>query len=121
MMKARRTLLPGENGTKNELAKYGERLICVRYRTDCGTSKRYKTVELIEEEITRPQKKRAIPPNKIMGIRILSHEIHLRRLVKAAGGVWNPQNQVWRLPYREIKSLGLEERMLLQKKQNVLY
>jgi hypothetical protein len=116
MMKARRTLAPGGPGTKNETAKYGKRLVCVRYRIDTETSRRYKTVELIEEEITLPLKARPIPVNKIMKIRILPHETHIRHLVKSVGGKWDFEDRVWLLPYREIKSLGLESRIVLHKK-----
>ncbi len=38
--------------------KYGSKLVCVRYRYDEVTFKRYKTVELIEDEIPwRPKLK----------------------------------------------------------------
>lgn len=33
-MQARLKLKPGQNGTKKHLARYGERLVCVRYRYD---------------------------------------------------------------------------------------
>ena len=41
---------PGERGTKKLLAKYGDGLVCVRYRYDEEKRKRYKTVELIVED-----------------------------------------------------------------------
>jgi hypothetical protein len=33
MLKTRLTLTPGANGTKKLVERYGERLICVRYRS----------------------------------------------------------------------------------------
>ena len=51
-MIAKTTLRPGQKGTKHLMEKYGERLICVRYRYDETTHKRYTTVELIEAEAT---------------------------------------------------------------------
>jgi len=45
----RLNLRAGENGTKKLVEKYGEKLICVRYRHDEALGMRYKTVELIEE------------------------------------------------------------------------
>jgi hypothetical protein len=33
-METRLSLAPGQNGTKKLLARYGERLVCVRYRYD---------------------------------------------------------------------------------------
>jgi hypothetical protein len=40
-------LKPGQKGTKQLLAQYGDRLICVRYRYDAQRKKRFKTVELL--------------------------------------------------------------------------
>jgi hypothetical protein len=49
-MRAKLTLRPGQRGTKKLVRKYGDRLVCVRYRYDGERRKRYKTVELIIEE-----------------------------------------------------------------------
>ena len=43
-------LKPGQKGTKQLLAQYGDRLICVRYRYDVQRKKRLKTVELLVAE-----------------------------------------------------------------------
>lgn len=43
-------LTPGQKGTRQLVAKYGERLVRVRYRYDPGRKKRYKTVEIIVGE-----------------------------------------------------------------------
>jgi hypothetical protein len=44
------TLKPAQKGTKHLEEKYGERLVCVRYKYDEKARKRFTTVELIEEE-----------------------------------------------------------------------
>jgi len=49
-MRVRLKLKPGQRGTKNLVNQYGDRLICVRYRYDEKTGKRYTTVELIVAE-----------------------------------------------------------------------
>ena len=41
---------PGQRGTLKRVSHYGDRLLCVRYRYDAKTGKRYKTVELIIDE-----------------------------------------------------------------------
>jgi hypothetical protein len=38
-------LAPGQNGTKQLLKKYGDQLVCVRYRHDKARQKRIKTIE----------------------------------------------------------------------------
>ena len=49
-MEARATLRPGKKGTKKLVARFGDRLICVRYRYDARRRKRFTTVELIVAE-----------------------------------------------------------------------
>ena len=58
---------PGEKGTQKLLAQHGDRLVCVRYRYDPQTLKRYKTIELIVEESdwqpTDPAPADSLPPS----------------------------------------------------------
>jgi len=49
-MKIKRKLKPGQPGTKKLVEKFGDDLICVRYRYDSAKKTRYKTVELIVDE-----------------------------------------------------------------------
>jgi hypothetical protein len=49
----RLTLKPGQRGTHKLAARYGDRLMCVRYRYGEQWKKRYKTVELIVEAARR--------------------------------------------------------------------
>ena len=48
-MKTRLILKPGQRGTKNLVKKYGDALLCVRFRYDAERQQRMKTVELIVE------------------------------------------------------------------------
>ena len=57
-MRTSSTVRPGQRGAKKFLAQYGDRLVCVRYRSDEQKRKRVKTVELIVGEwpwIPRPR------------------------------------------------------------------
>ncbi|MDY6921765.1 MAG: hypothetical protein SV765_16320 [Pseudomonadota bacterium] len=49
-MDVTKTLRPGDSGTKRLKQRYGDRLVCVRYRKDAGRQRRYTTVELIVDE-----------------------------------------------------------------------
>jgi hypothetical protein len=51
IMRTRLKLNPGQRGTKKLVSQYGDRLVCVRYRYDAQQKKRFKTVELIVDEI----------------------------------------------------------------------
>jgi hypothetical protein len=108
---------PGEPGTRRLAARYGERLICVRYRYDPIRQRRYKTIELIVEEqawVPPPEPELEEPrhaPRRV-GVRIGYHERELRRKIKAAGGTWSEQERLWRVSPDAIETLGLEARVV---------
>ena len=92
------TVQPGQRGAKKFLAQYGDRLVCVRYRSDAQRRKRFKTVELIVEEWpwTPPPPRRT--DDSVVLVKVAFSERGLRRHVKEAGGVWNPDKQAWAPP-----------------------
>jgi hypothetical protein len=85
-METRLTLRPGMPGTKKLLARYGERLVCVRYLYDEARNRRLKTVELVIEEAPwhglarRPRRN----DHDLVGVRIAWNESGLRSAVKQA-------------------------------------
>ncbi len=107
-----RKVLPGQPGTKKLLDKYGDRLVCVRYRYDIENRKRSKTIEIILEESDWCKDTKRIPANKIIKLKIVYGETHLGRLVRAAGGRWNRKKKLWELPYGEAMALGLKDRIV---------
>ena len=92
--------------------RFGEKLICIRYRYDRDRKMKIKTAELIVEENKWTQSRTRIPANKLVHVRIQYGEIKLGRLIKAAGGKWDRDQKVWILRYSEVKSLGLTHRMI---------
>ena len=111
-MKIKRIVKPGHPGTKKLVEKYGDNLVCVRYRYDVTKKRKLKTIELIIEDKPWQPNREKIPLNKLMNIRILTNEYHLRIKVKAAGGTWDHKKQVWRLPYKQVLELGLSNRIV---------
>ena len=108
-MRTRLILKPGQNGTKQEVEKYGENLVCIRYRYDTERCKRYKTVELIIEETDwQPDPK----PDELVGIRIAYEELELRQKIKEAGGRWNPEQRLWEMRFQDVVNLGLRKRLI---------
>ncbi len=105
MQRTRLTLAPGSNGTKALVKRYGDRLVCVRYRYDAERRRRLKTVELIEEE--QPW----VPSSALYLVKIGYDEWKLRDKVKAAGGRWNSEKKMWLLPGTIVRRLGLEGRI----------
>lgn len=112
-MRTRLRLNPGQKGTKRPSALYGDRLVCVRYRYDEVRKKRFKTVELIIDEVewTPPQPK--FPPDALVPVRVAADDLDLRRKVKEAGGRWNPEEKVWYVPYGAISGSRIEKHIVV--------
>ena len=111
-MKTKTHLKPGQKGTKRLVEKYGDSLICVRYRYDEKRGVRLKTVEIIEEE--KPFKPSLQYRNEdIVAVIVSFTENVLRDKLKATGGKWNSEKKVWHVLYGSIRGdTELEERIL---------
>ena len=113
-METRLTLRPGMPGTKKLVARYGERLVCVRYLYDETRGRRLKTVELVIEEA--PWYGRARKPRRndhdLVGVRIAWDEADLRVAVKKAGGIWRPRQRLWEMPWVAVRTLGIGHRVI---------
>ena len=84
-MRTRLTRQPGQPGTKQLVAEYGAKLVCVRSRYDEAKGRRVKTVELIVEETSYTPGAVSYKPQTIVGLQIGFAEVEIKRLVKAAG------------------------------------
>lgn len=106
-MQSRRTLTPGQKGTKKFLDCYGEPLFCVRDRYDEQRRKRFTSVELmVDESDCAPSERPAI-----VGLRVELKETDLQRRLKQAGGIWNRQLRLWQIRYDQAVALKLEDRI----------
>jgi hypothetical protein len=81
-METRLTLRPGMPGTKKLQARFGDRLVCVRYLYD--------------------RERR----------RVDYHENPLRHAVKTAGGIWRSRQRLWELSWDAVRVLGLQDRVV---------
>jgi len=77
-MEVKATLKPGMNGTKKYLQKYGDQLVCVRYRYDKQRNRRQTTIELIVDEQDWMQGYN-IRPDKAVPVKIEYSEIELQK------------------------------------------
>jgi hypothetical protein len=113
-VETRLTRRPGEPGTKKLLARFGERLLRVRYLHDAANGRRLKTVELVVESV--PWTPRARSPRRrdedIVAVRIRYHETELRECAKRLGGVWRPAQKVWELTWVDARRLGIADRVV---------
>lgn len=115
-METRLSLTPGQNGTKKLLARYGERLLCVRYRYDATRQLRHKTVELIVETVpwTPRQRNARREPHDMVAVRIDFSETAMRERIKTAGGIWRPKQRLWEVDWKTVRELGLQGRIVAQ-------
>jgi hypothetical protein len=114
-------LKPGQKGTKQLLAQYGNRLVCVRYRYDAQRKKRFKTVELIvtEREWEPPPPRFAAAT--LVGVRVSFPEEALQDQVKQAREKWNRSRKVWEMRYDQVVTLKLEARIVKERASNTRY
>jgi hypothetical protein len=108
-MKTRLTLKPGQHGTKALAAKYGDNLVCVRFRYDAELRQRVKTVELIVERSSWEPPAPRFTDNTVVALRIEASNLALRTKAKAAGARWDPEVRLWVVKYGKIAGTVLEK------------
>jgi len=113
-METRLSLAPGQNGTKKLLARFGERLVRVRYRHDTERKVRIKTVELIVETVPWTTRHRVsrLQAERKANVRVAFNETDLRRKILSAGGIWIAEWKVWELEWGKVVALGLRRRVV---------
>jgi hypothetical protein len=112
--KVRLHLKPGQKGTKQLVAQYGDRLLCVRYRYDAGSGKRFKTVELLVSERDWSPPRPRLAPDQLVWLRVPFADAVDRGRVKQAGGAWHPEHKLWQLRYDRVVALGRTRRIVAE-------
>ncbi len=102
-----RKLKPGQSGTKQLFAQYGEQLVCVRYRYDAQTRKRIKTIEIVvgESEWLPPAER--FSKDEIVWLGLGFVDRPRLQLLRSAGGTWDSHRCVWNIRYDTAVKLGL--------------
>jgi hypothetical protein len=108
-MKTYAHLKPGQSGTLRLQAKYGDSLLCVRYRYDAERHVNIKTVELIVEE--RPAGKARLRDDDVVAVMVSFEEAELRQLLRKCRGTWDPKRKQWFVTYGRIRGTPLEARI----------
>ena len=102
-MKTRLILKPGQRDTKALVKKYGDALLCVRFRYDPKTRKRLKTAELIVEKAAWTPPLPRYTADTLAPLRIQAGDMPARSQAKKAGGRWNPEKKLWFVKYGNIE------------------
>jgi hypothetical protein len=109
-MKAYAHLKPGQKGTKRLQEKYGDDLLCVRYRYDDIRGVKLKIVELVVDEnpLLIPRYK----DNDMVPVAVAFEEEDLRQQLRTMRGRWDPQAKLWFVLFRLIRGTPLESRIV---------
>ena len=97
-------MAPGASGTRRLAERFGESLVCVRYRENPARGLRYTTVEIIVDQ--RPFN----APEDL--VQVAYAETALRHKIKDAGGRWDRELKLWHLPRTAVRALGLAGRVI---------
>lgn len=106
-----KTLRPPQHGTLKLQRRYGDALLCVRYREDARGQRRCTTIEIVIDE--GPVQRR-LSDRSIVHVEIAWEEEELRRRAKRMGACWIPARRAWRMSYRTARALGLAERLVVE-------
>jgi len=106
-------ILPHQNGARRLSERFADRLVCVRYRTDPESGRRFTTVEILVEERTPAAPAPASHPTHQL-IRIGWGEGELREAIKAQGGIWVRDRKLWKVPTEVIRRLKLGKRIVTE-------
>lgn len=101
-MKTHKHLKPGESGTVRLVERFGDALLCVRYRYDAIRDMRIKTAEIIVDE--RPG--RGVPrirESDMVYLHIPFTMQALRERLKSVGAKWDPAQKLWRVRWGLIR------------------
>jgi hypothetical protein len=106
-------LKPGQKGTKALSEKYGDNLVCVRYRYDEASRTRIKTVELIVERKQLSPSVKNKMDETLVPVQISYGATKLGKMARSAGGEWDPDIKLWYIQYDKIKGTELEQHIIL--------
>ncbi len=108
-MKTRLILKAGQPGTKTLVKKYGDALLCVRFKYDARLRQRIKTVELVVERKAWSPPEPKYEADDLVPLRIEAADMPMRQQAKAAGGRWNPEKRRWFVKFGKIAGTPLEK------------
>jgi hypothetical protein len=100
---------PGQKGTRRLVERFGDALLCVRYRFDEKRGVKLKTAEIIVEE--RPVNPPRFREGDVVPVSVGYDEVELREQLRAMRAKWDPQVKLWFVPYRLIRGTALEARI----------
>ena len=102
-------LSPGAAGTKRLNQRFGQDLVCVRYRPDREAGLRYTTVEIVVDSGPIATQAEADP---LLLVQIGWNETEIRLAACALGATWDKDKRAWRMSKEAIKRLQFGHRLV---------
>ena len=102
VLRVTKTIQPGQAGSLKLLRRYGNALVCVRYREDTASQARYTTVELVVDRSLIQHR-----PATQVCVCLPWNDSDLRQKAMAQGATWDPATRLWTMPYAAIAALEL--------------
>ena len=99
-------LAPDQAGALKHARRYGDALVCVRYRHDAKRQTRYTTVELVVDEA--PLAPRSNPDHVLVCVRIAHSNSDMRSRAMALGAQWSGVTSIWIMTRKAARTLGLK-------------
>lgn len=93
---------PPLKGSQLWLQRYGQALVCVRYREDPRRAMRYTTVELVVDSRTLP-----LQPHTLILVAIDPDDEDTRRRAIELGARWKRRDKAWLIPLQAAIQLDL--------------
>ena len=96
-------LASSQPGALKLARRYGDDLVCVRYRLDFDGRRRYTTVEIVVDAAPVTSRRKSV----VVGVRIEPHDTVLQYKAKALGAIWDGKARLWRMSRSKASRLGL--------------
>jgi hypothetical protein len=101
---------PDQPGAMKWARRYGQALVCVRYRHNADRTHRWTTVELIVGHSPVAPGRRGL--DETVCVRLDYDDVERRRSAVAHGASWDAKRQLWRMTRRTARALGLVDRIV---------
>lgn len=97
-------LAPTQPGALKLARRYGDDLVCVRYRLDSDGRHRYTTVEIVVDQApTQSLRKEFV----VVDVIIQPYDTVLQNKARALGAKWDSKARVWKMSKAKAFKLGL--------------
>jgi len=105
-----KTLRPEQPGTLKLVRRYGDALLCVRYRDDPVRHRRCTTIELVIDERPAPAVRKG--STRLVELLVPLRDRALLKRALAQGAKWIASRQRWVAPLHVARNLKLDYRHL---------